>query len=256
VKLSFGRAAFWILAVPAVIWARTSDLQSPLDSAVLESSSTSAPDSTPPVTLHQKLGLYLLSNQNPWEASFEGGAEMLRVKSNTVVAPAFGLRVGAAASAWSGEIGGALSTDTPGNFAQVSDVVNNTLDTAETNAVYEIHITGNYELPHGQQTWIAPDVGFGVSLLHFSDEIHTYALPYLTEQTFEPVRFSFSPLFRVGITFFPPSARLAKGGPKTILSLRVDAAYVGYANTVTGASQTFDLGTSGFVVRGMLQMRL
>ena len=72
----------------------------------------------------------------------------------------------------------------------------------------------------------------------------TYSYQYGTK--YEDAHYAFSPLFRLGLAFFPDH----------LVSARIDAAYVGYANTITAGGQTYDLGFSGWMVRPMVQVRL
>ena len=252
-----------VVALPSLALARFTAVggtapASPLDASVLEDSSTAI---TPPApTLRQKLGLYLLESQAPWDVSLQGGTQMLRVRSDNVIAPAVGLRLtrpaatlppdvwgeGRGEAPWSLEVGAVIPQNTPGNLESISEVINNSIYTSRVNSIYEVHITANYTLPHGNQSWAAPDAGFGVSMLHVTDQIDTVPIFNGTPQTYDPGNYSFSPLFRIGLTLFP----------EHLLSIRLDAAYVGYGNTVTSAGQTFDLGISGLMAREMLQMRL
>lgn len=65
-------------------------------------------------------------------------------------------------------------------------------------------------------------------------------------RSYQDGKFAFSPLFRVGVVLSPGS----------LVSVRVDAAYVGYGNAPSAAGQTFNLGFSGVMYRMALQVRL
>ena len=69
---------------------------------------------------------------------------------------------------------------------------------------------------------------------------------YQLQQTATDRRWSVSPLVRLGVVLFP----------KSLFSLSLGAAYVNYANTAKGLSQTFDLGLSGVMVEETLMVRL
>ena len=82
-------------------------------------------------------------------------------------------------------------------------------------------------------------MGFGVSMLHVTNLIdvvlpQTYVLngvsyTYVGFGRAEVEKYAFSPLFQLGLTFFPEARA----------SLHVDAAYVGYADTFTYNGQLF-----------------
>ena len=131
---------------------------------------------------------------------------------------------------------------------------------AALKSFYEVHLAAIRTLPHGTQTWVVPEAGFGVSMLHVTDQIDalitysnsyqlngvTYTDTYQLTQSSRPERTSFSPLARLGLTLFPHA----------LFSVQVDVPYVGYANTVGASGQTFDLGFSGVTYRIVLQLRL
>jgi hypothetical protein len=139
---------------------------------------------------------------------------------------------------------------------RTADEINGTFYNPRVRSFYEVHLTANRELPHGNQTAIVPDVGFGVSMLNVTNEVDThtpynwtssgttYTSYFLTDYADNNI--VFSPLFRLGVTLYPDH----------LVSLRFDAAYIGYANTATSLCQSFDLGFTGMLYRTLLQVRL
>jgi hypothetical protein len=194
----------------------------------------------------------MLIQSSPLDVALLGGVQTFR----SVASPVVALRVQHPGNPWSFEAGAAIPEDVGGNFSRLEKTIGTTHYTARVRSFYEVHLSGNRELPHGEQRCVVPDAGFGVSMLHVSNQIDTATTytwqysggtyTYQLFQTHQDNKFVFSPLFRVGVALFPDR----------LISFRSDVAYVGYANTATAAGQTFDLGFSGFMFRALLHVRL
>jgi hypothetical protein len=182
-----------------------------------------------------------------------------------VASPGVALRIKRPGSPWSLEAGATIPEGTGSHSESQAESINGTTYNARVKSFYELHLTVNRELPHGTQTWLIPDADFGVSALDVTSEIDTVtpvtayyinapgSYSYNSYTSYGDNKVAFCPLFRVGLTLFPDK----------LISLRSDVAYVGYANTVSASGtdlpagrQAFDLGFSGMIYRGMLQVRL
>jgi hypothetical protein len=200
-----------------------------------------------------------LIQSSPLDVSLSGGIQTFR----SITSPAVALRIQRPGSPWFVEAGAAIPEYAGGDFQLQQETIDSTLYSAHVHSFYEVHLTANYELPHDHEEWIVPDVGFGVSMLSVSDQISTltpYTLmvggtPYTYQwySSYGTTNYSFSPLFRLGVTLFPAG----------MVSIRSDIAYIGYANTASAAGaglpagrQVFDLGFSGVMYRALVQVRL
>jgi hypothetical protein len=163
-----------------------------------------------------------------------GGAE---------TAPSINVRLRSAP--WSVEVGGNLPHTTDTNFERIQQSINGPTYTAFVTAIAEAHIAVHWEVPHGQQDVIVPDLGFGVSALQISDEIdivNSQFLPF--NQTLPQSKTAFSPLFEMGLHFFS----------EHLISASIDFAYVSYPN-VPSYGTSFDLSLTGWMIRPMLQVK-
>lgn len=148
---------------------------------------------------------------------------------------------------WLLEVGGNLprSVDDPNHSVQ--EVLNGTGYTASVRSVAEAHIAAHYELPHGRQDILVPEMGFGVSAMQIQDQIDVvfpsgFALP---PATITESKTSFSPLLELGLRFFSEHR----------VSLGFDAAYVSYAN-IPSSGADFNLSLTGWMLRAVLQVKL
>jgi hypothetical protein len=196
-----------------------------------------------------------LSRSSPVDVALLGGVQTLRVRNNNWTAPAVGLRAGSETSPWSYEFGALLPTDVPGNFRTTEQRIANLDSIARVKTMYEMHLVADYAF-RPKDAAIVPEVGFGVSMMYIKNNInvmttYTYqsmgtTYTYDVTQGYTDINYAFSPLFRLGVSFFP----------NRLISGRVDVSYVGYGNAVNAAGQTFDLGFAGWTVREVVQIRL
>jgi len=217
-----------------------------------------APGASSPTLRAWAAGMLVQSTR--LDVSLSAGLGTFRAGGQTDLAPEVALRVMPYdPSRWGWELGSLLPHRLSGGPA-VNETEGATAYNADLWSYYEIHAAGIHSLPHGNQTWAVPEVGLGLSFVHARDDLHsqtpasytfqsggeTYTQNYLIGQGATDERWSVSPLVRLGIVMFPQS----------LVSFRLDAAYVNYANTAKGLGQTFDLGLSGVMVEEMVQMRL
>ncbi len=189
----------------------------------------------------------------PWSRnrlSILGGGMIFASKHRTV-GSSVNIRIGLddpikERPSWAIELGGSFPHDVSGDWRSLQQVINGNTFTVWLASIAEAHIAAHWEVPHGQQEIVVPDLGFGVSALHIHDKIHIESpLNFVIFQTIEESKTSFSPLFQCGLHFFPEHR----------ISLSFDAAYVSYAN-VPSYGASFDLGLTGWLLRPMLQIRI
>jgi hypothetical protein len=151
-------------------------------------------------------------------------------------------RVGDVGSPWSMEVGGNWPATVSTNFRRVQQTINGSTYDARIDSLAEIHIAAHYEIPHGQQDVIVPEVGLGVSMLQIQNEINV-SMPTAFAKS-ESSETSWSPLIRLGFRFFP----------KNRISFLLDLAYVYYPNKPSFGPE-FDLPVEGLMLRPVLQWK-
>lgn len=146
-------------------------------------------------------------------------------------------------SPWSVEVWVNPRHEVLASFRQISQTTPDGDLYARIRSMAEYQVSAHYQLPHGRQSWIVPEAGFGASLAQTENRA-TYNSPPTANYT--ATKTSWSPLLQLGLTFFAHQR----------ISLRVDAAYVSYANTFTAGNTFVDLGYSAWLFRPMMQLRL
>lgn len=148
---------------------------------------------------------------------------------------------------WSWEVWANPPHETSGNFQNADPTIQGTLYRTRVLSLAEWQLSAHYQLPHGAQNWIIPELGFGVSMAQVQSEVKVFSdTGTLLEVAPRARNTSFSPLFQMGVTLLAHQ----------LVSLRFDAAYVSYANTFTSGNNLFDLGFSGWLLRPMAQVRI
>src|SRR5438132_9998443 len=242
-------------------------------------------------SLRATVGRWLIDSSYQGDFAISGGEELFHVGSQTDTAPAIALRLvpcsefrvsgsdseletrnsklETGCSPWSLEAGAVLPHEVSGDFATASratpplpsgGAIDQTVYSARVQSYYEVHLAAIRQLPHGGESWLVPEAGFGVSMLHVVDQIYSvtpytysyqingfnYSYTYYFRQGNEAVRYAFSPLCKLGLALFPDH----------VISARIEPAYVGYGNAPTAQGQTFDLGLTGLEITSLLQVRL
>jgi hypothetical protein len=185
------------------------------------------------------------STVRPWlsRLSFSAGPAFI-IGSKSMGAATLNLRsrLGNEDSSWSVEVGGNWPATVSTNFRRVQQTINGNTYDARIDSLSEIHISAHYEIQHGQQDIIIPEVGLGVSMLKIENEINV-AMPTAFARS-ESSETSWSPLVRLGLRFFP----------KKRVSFLLDLAYVYYSNKPSFGPE-FDLPVEGLMIRPMIQVR-
>jgi len=249
-----------LLCLSVHVWAglgAPSDASPAIDNAVINDPSTPSADTPAPSnTLRGTLYRVLSHPNEPLDVELLGGGQMLIAEGHALSQPAVGIGIHSAASPWSYEIASSIPQTLTGAFRNASVVIDGTTYSARIKSMFELHIAADYSPTFADAGWFVPHAGFGVSMMRIHNTVtsagtasYQYNGQTYTYQTGgpvdDPVNYSFSPLFRLGFVLFP----------EHLVSLRFDAAYVGYANTVGAGVPTFNLGFSGWLLQPMLQIR-
>src|SRR5205807_7027313 len=188
--------------------------------------------------LRATVGRWLINSPYQGDFAISGGEELFHVGSQTDTAPAIALRLvpcsefrvsgsdskletrnsklETGCSPWSLEAGAVLPHEVSGGLQTAGRSLNQTIFSAHVASYYEVHLAAVRALHHGPQNWIVPEAGFGVSMLHVVDHIDvvttynasyqvngiTYPYTYYYRQGYDPDKYVFSPLFRLGLAFF------------------------------------------------------
>jgi hypothetical protein len=154
-------------------------------------------------------------------------------------APAFALRFSLPCSSipdyicpsghWSVELGTIFQHQVSGDFKGDTRTVDGNTWDVHLRSFYEVHAAAVEDLPHGQQKWVVPEAGLGVSFLHVDDNVvytQTNPSPAFT-QNVDMARSPVSPLLILG-------ARCLAFGP---ITLGLDLTYTYYANRFAWGGQ-------------------
>jgi hypothetical protein len=180
------------------------------------------------------------------------GAALFNHGSQTDTGVALGVRLQGleadhTSKPWSLELGGTLPHHPPTGFQQDTATSESSIVRARVSGLAELHLEAHYELPHGRQGWVVPQVGFGASMLRIrnTNDAHFFAFGSTFDDTSDVSNTSFSPLISAGVDLFTQSR----------VGAALEIACGQYANTFS-ANQTFDMPLNGCMVRTMMQVRL
>jgi len=147
---------------------------------------------------------------------------------------------------WSLEAGATIPEESATGFRSINNAGGGGLSfEAHVKTLSEYSLMGYYTLPHGDQNWVVPKVGAGISMMSLENTVHVDQTGF-AEARNNNFNTSVSPEISGILSIF--------SGHRVFL--HIEAAYAFYSNSATSKGQTFDLDLSSLWLRPMVGVRL